>query len=86
MAQKLRTKSEKEKSEFDSKLIDVARVVRVAAGGKRFRFRATVVVGNRKGKVGVGVDKGTDIAQAIEKATRDAKKHLIEIPIVEGTI
>lgn len=74
------------KEEFESKLLDLARVVRVAAGGRRFRFRATVVTGNKKGKVGVGVAKGLDVAQAIEKATRLSKKNLITIPIVGDTI
>ena len=77
---------EKPKDEFDSKLLDLARVTRVAAGGRRFRFRAVVVVGNRMGKVGVGVAKGIDVAQGIEKATRMAKKNLIEVPIIEDTI
>lgn len=72
--------------EFDSKLLDLARVVRVSAGGRRFRFRAVVVTGNKAGKVGVGVAKGVDVAQAVEKATRFAKKNLIEVPIIEDTI
>jgi small subunit ribosomal protein S5 len=79
-------KAPEEKEEFESKLLDLARVVRVAAGGRRFRFRATVVAGNKAGKVGVGVAKGLDVAQSVEKATRLAKKNLIEIPIVEDTI
>ena len=74
------------KDEFDSKLLHLARVVRVSAGGRRFRFRATVVVGNKKGKVGLGASKGADVAQAIEKATKIAKKHLVEVPIVNETI
>lgn len=74
------------KDEFDSKLLDLARVVRVAAGGRRFRFRAVVVVGDKQGKVGVGVAKGLDVAQAVEKATRLAKKNLVNVPIVEETI
>ncbi|MDD2696837.1 MAG: 30S ribosomal protein S5 [Candidatus Pacebacteria bacterium] len=77
---------EKPKDEFDSKLLDLARVTRVTAGGKRLRFRAVVVVGNKMGKVGVGVSKGLDVAQAVEKATRMAKKNLIVVPIVEDTI
>jgi len=80
------TKNEKPKEEFESKLLDLARVVRVAAGGRRFRFRAVVVVGNNAGKVGLGVAKGLDVAQAVEKATRFAKKYLIEVPIVAETI
>ena len=58
----------------------------MAAGGRRFRFRAVVVIGNKAGKVGLGVAKGTDVAQAVDKATRLAKKFLIEIPIIEDTI
>ena len=75
-----------EDKEFESKLLDLARVTRVTAGGRRFRFRAVVIIGNKAGKVGVGVDKGTDVAQAVEKATRLAKKNLIVIPILEDTI
>ncbi len=74
------------KDEFDSKLLDLARVTRVTGGGKRMKFRAVVVAGNKKGKIGVGVDKGKDVSQAIEKATRKAKKNLIEVVIVNGTI
>ncbi len=72
--------------EYDQKLLDVARVVRVVAGGRRFRFRVTVVIGNKKGKVGVGVAKGQDVSLAVEKAVGDAKKHLINVKIVDGTI
>ena len=59
---------------------------RVVKGGRRFRFKALVVVGNRKGKVGVGVAKGQDVQTAVAKATNVAKKHLITIPIADGTI
>ncbi|MFN7088494.1 MAG: 30S ribosomal protein S5 [Candidatus Paceibacteria bacterium] len=72
--------------EWEQKVLDIRRVARVVAGGKRFSFRATVVIGNRSGKVGVGVAKGKDVAQAVEKATNQAKKDIIEVPIVEGTI
>ena len=74
------------KDEFDSTLLDLARVTRVAAGGRRFRFRAVVVVGNRAGKLGLGVAKGVDVAQAVEKATRLAKKHIVILPIVNDSI
>ena len=77
---------ERPKEEFESKLLDLARVTRVTAGGRRFRFRAVMVIGNKAGKVGVGVAKGLDVAQAIEKATRLAKKNLIEVPMVGDTI
>lgn len=76
----------KKKEEYESKLLDLARVTRVAAGGRRFRFRAAVVVGNKQGKVGLGIAKGLDVSQAIEKATRLARKNLIEVPIVNDTI
>ena len=77
---------EKPKDEFESKLLSLNRVVRVTAGGKQLRFRAVVVVGDQKNKVGVGVAKGLDVAQAVEKATKKAKKNLIVVPIVDGTI
>lgn len=77
---------QKTKDEFESKLLDLARVTRVTSGGKQLRFRAVVVVGNKTGKVGVGVAKGSDVAQGIEKATRLAKKNIIEIPFSEETI
>ncbi|MFH0906729.1 MAG: 30S ribosomal protein S5 [bacterium] len=73
-------------SEYEQKLLDVARVVRVVAGGRRFRFRAVVVIGNKKGKVGVGVSKGQDVSLAVEKAVANAKKHLIKVSMIEGTI
>jgi len=76
----------RERPEFEQKLIDVARVVRIVAGGRRFRFRATVVIGNRKGKVGVGVGKGADVTSAVNKAVTLAKKRLITVPIVNSTI
>jgi small subunit ribosomal protein S5 len=75
-----------QQEEFESKLLDLARVVKVTAGGKTLRFRATVAVGNKNGKVGVGVSKGRDVTQAIEKATKKAKKNLIEVKTVNGTI
>lgn len=76
----------KPRDEYQSKLLALNRVVRVTAGGKQLRFRAVVVVGNQQGKVGVGVAKGLDVAQAVEKATKRAKKEIIIVPIVEGTI
>jgi len=74
------------KDEFESKLLDLARVTRVTGGGKRMKFRAVIIAGNKKGKIGIGVDKGKDVSQAIEKATRKAKKNLIEVVIINGTI
>jgi len=69
----------KEKPEYDQKVIDIARVTRVVKGGKRFSFRTAVVIGNKKGKVGVGVAKGPDMRVATEKAYADAKKNMIVI-------
>ncbi|MDD4074171.1 MAG: 30S ribosomal protein S5 [Candidatus Pacebacteria bacterium] len=85
---KFERKREKEevKDEFDSKLLDLARVTKVTGGGKTMRFRAVMVAGNKTGKVGIGVSKGLDVSQAIEKATKAAKKNLKDIPIVNGTI
>ncbi|MEK7201181.1 MAG: 30S ribosomal protein S5, partial [Patescibacteria group bacterium] len=66
-------------SEFEQATIDVRRVARVMAGGRRFSFSVTVVIGDKKGRVGVGLGKGADTALAIDKAVRDAKKHLITV-------
>lgn len=77
----------KEAQDYEQKLLDVARVARVTAGGRRFSFRAVVVVGDRAGKVGVGVRKGRDVQFAVEKAVRDAKKNLFNAPMTDdGTI
>ncbi|MCX6730134.1 MAG: 30S ribosomal protein S5 [Candidatus Portnoybacteria bacterium] len=73
-----------EKPEFEQKLLDIRRTARMVAGGRRFNFRALVVIGNKKGKVGVGVAKGADVTIAVEKAVNQAKKVLIEVPITEN--
>ena len=75
-----------EPKEFEELVINIDRVARVVKGGRRFRFKALVVVGNKKGKVGVGVSKGQDVQTAVAKATDVAKKHLITVPITNGTI
>jgi small subunit ribosomal protein S5 len=72
--------------EFEEVVINIDRVARVVKGGRRFRFKALVVVGNRKDKVGVGVAKGQDVQTAISKATDVAKKNLITVPIANETI
>jgi len=84
--EKLPRFEEKPREEFESKLLDLARTSHTRAGGRRIGFRAVMVTGNKEGKVGVGVAKGRDVAQAVEKATRLAKKNLIEVPIVSDTI
>lgn len=76
----------REKPEYDQKLLDLARVTRVVKGGRRFRFRATLVIGNRKGRVGVGVGKGADVSDAINKAFESAKKNLINVAMRKNTI
>lgn len=73
----------KEKPEFEQKLLDVARTARMVAGGRRFSFRVVVIIGNKKGEVGVGVAKGADVTIAVEKASRQAKKYLIQVPLTE---
>jgi len=77
---------EQAKRDFDQKVVEVKRVTRVVAGGKRMRFRALVVIGDKKGKVGVGVRKGTDVTEAVQKAVNAAKKSMIAIPVVNDTI
>ncbi|MDE2078870.1 MAG: 30S ribosomal protein S5 [Patescibacteria group bacterium] len=72
-------REERPRSEFDQQTILVRRVARVMAGGRRFSFSAAIVIGDRKGRVGVGIGKGLDTALAIEKATRDAKRNMITV-------
>ena len=72
------------KSEYDQAVLDVRRVTRVVAGGRRFSLSAVVVIGNRKGTVGIGIGKSSDVAQAVKKATADAKKHLHEVKLTEN--
>ncbi|GMX58390.1 MAG: 30S ribosomal protein S5 [Candidatus Microsyncoccus archaeolyticus] len=74
------------KDDIESKLLDLARVTKVTGGGKNLKFRAVIVAGDKKGKVGIGVAKGLDVSQAVDKATRLAKKNMKDIPIVDGTI
>jgi len=74
-----RGRAPRERGEFDQVTIDVRRVARVMAGGRRFNFSLVIVIGDKKGRVGVGLGKGVDTALAIDKATRDAKKHMITV-------
>lgn len=71
------------KSEYDSKMINIRRVARVVAGGRRFSFSVAIIIGNKKGKVGVGLGKAGDTTLAIDKATRDAKKHMITVSLTK---
>ncbi len=72
------------RSEFAQKLIGIRRVARVMAGGRRFNFSAALVIGDKKGRVGVGLGKAADTAQAIEKATRAAKRAMIQINLTKN--
>lgn len=81
-----KSKFKKEKPEFDQQIVDLARVTRVTKGGKQLSFRACVVLGNHKGKVGYGIKKGKDVQIAVDKAVNQAKKNMITVPIYKNTI
>jgi len=75
---------EKVKSEYDQRILNIRRVVRVVTGGRRFSFSVAIVIGNHKGTVGVGTGKGQDTALAIDKALKNARKNIIKVPLVKG--
>ena len=75
-----------ERDEFDKKTVDLRRVTKVVAGGRNMRFSALVVVGDKKGRVGMGLSKATEVPSAIDKAGKAAKKSLINVPVVNGTV
>lgn len=77
---------EVEEKQFDERVVHIDRVARVVKGGRRFRFRALVVVGDHKGKVGIGLAKGADVTAAVTKATEVAKKHMVSIALDKGTL
>ena len=72
------------RSEFAQKLIGIRRVARVMAGGRRFNFSVCIVIGDKKGRVGVGLGKAADTALAIEKATRHAKRHMLTLKLTKN--
>lgn len=74
------------KTGWEYRVVEVKRVARVTRGGKRFKIRAVVIAGNKKGKVGIGIEKGLDISDAVNKALNSAIKNSIEVPIREKTI
>ena len=74
-----------EEKQFDERVLHIDRVARVVKGGRRFRFRALVVVGDRKGRVGVATSKGADVTAAVAKATDTAKKNMFDIKLYNGT-
>ncbi len=72
------------KSEYDQRMINIRRVARVVAGGRRFSFSVAIIIGNKKGKVGVGLGKAGDTTLAIDKAVRNAKKNMITVPLTKN--
>lgn len=83
---KKRPQEPREKPEFEQHIADLARVTRVTSGGKQLSFRACVLIGDRKGRVGYGIDKGKDVQIAVEKAVKQAQKNIIRVPVVFETI
>lgn len=79
-------RNRREPSEFSEATLSIDRVTRVVKGGRRMRFRAIVVVGNKKGKVGLGTGKAAEVQAAVKKAVAAAKRAMIRVPIVNGTI
>lgn len=75
-----------EEKQYDEHTLHIDRVARVVKGGRRFRFRALVTVGDHKGKVGIGISKGSDVTSAITKANEVATKNLISVPMYKGTL
>lgn len=75
-----------EEKQFDERTLHIDRVARVVKGGRRFRFRALVVVGDRKNRVGIGSAKGADVTAAVTKATEAAKKHMVSVSLYKGTL
>ncbi len=75
-----------EEKQYDERVVNIDRVARVVKGGRRFRFRALVVLGDHKGKVGVGVARGADVTTAITKATDVAKKQVIKVSLYNNTL
>jgi small subunit ribosomal protein S5 len=81
-----RPQQEPEEKQFDERTLHIDRVARVVKGGRRFRFRALVVVGDRKNRVGIGIAKGADVTAAVTKATDVAKKNFVTVSLFKGTL
>ncbi len=84
--QKIETTEEKPQSEWVERVVQISRVTKVVKGGKKLSFRAIVIVGNKKGQVGVGCAKAAEVIIAIQKAIADGRKNLINVPIFKTTI
>lgn len=81
-----RAQSPEAQSEFSQVVLEVDRISRTVKGGRRIRFRVLVIIGDKNGRVGMGIAKANEVAIAVAKATTDAKKNIISVPIVNGTI
>ncbi|MFA5109439.1 MAG: 30S ribosomal protein S5 [Patescibacteria group bacterium] len=79
-------RDDRPKDDMEQRILEVARVTRVMAGGKRMNFRACVALGDRKGSVGIGLGKGADVTMAVNKAVNRAKKNMVSVPTVNETI
>ncbi len=79
-------KDTNDENQLDERMVHIDRVARVVKGGRRFRFRALVIVGDHKGRVGAGVSKGLDVTSAVSKATDKAKKNMVTISLYKGTV
>lgn len=84
--QKIETTEEKPQSEWTERVVQIRRVTKVVKGGKKLSFRAVVIVGNKKGQVGVGCAKASEVIIAIQKAIADGRKNLVTVPIFKTTI
>ncbi len=84
--QKIETSEEKPQSEWTERVVQIRRVTKVVKGGKKLSFRAVVIVGNKKGQVGVGCAKASEVIIAIQKAIADGRKNLVTVPIFKTTI
>jgi len=81
-----KTDRDRGSSEYEERVVEISRVSRVVKGGRRIRFRVLVVIGDQKGKIGYGIAKGNEIAVAVKKAVTSAKKRMILVPVIDGTI